>query len=326
MALSMHWKPFGFRLRRPLQTSKTLLEQRQGWLLRLEDPSTGLGWGEVSPLDPEGLPHCLAWLEALGSAPQRADLEQVISQGPAPVGFALGAALAELDGLVGEKSRLGWLPAPASAKLLPAGEPVLDALECALEGALADGFPVSQPLTLKWKVAAAADGLERRLLLRILEMLPETAQLRLDANGGWDRSQAQAWVQLLLNVPALQWLEQPLQNQDLQGLRALSRQLPVALDESLCSTPELRQSWLGWQVRRPLVDGDPRPLLQELTHGAPQRMISTAFETGIGARWIHHLAALQVRGPTPAAPGLAPGWCGDGPLFSSDPAEVWEAA
>ena len=75
----------------------------------------------------------------------------------------------------------------------------------------------------------------------------------------------------------------------------------------------------------PAVDGDPRPLLRDLQEGVPQRMVSTAFETGIGRRWLHHLAALQIQGPTPAAPGLAPGWCPAGPLFSDDPQVVWEA-
>ena len=55
-------------------------------------------------------------------------------------------------------------------------------------------------------------------------------------------------------------------------------------------------------------------------------MLSTAMETGIGRRWLHHLAALQWRGPTPTAPGLAPDWQPVGPLWSDDPAEVWRAA
>jgi O-succinylbenzoate synthase len=54
-------------------------------------------------------------------------------------------------------------------------------------------------------------------------------------------------------------------------------------------------------------------------------MVSTALETGIGRRWVHHLAALQAAGPTPAAPGLAPGWTPVGPLFAQDPTVVWEA-
>jgi O-succinylbenzoate synthase len=54
-------------------------------------------------------------------------------------------------------------------------------------------------------------------------------------------------------------------------------------------------------------------------------MLSTAFETGIGRRWLAHLSALQARGPTPSAPGLAPGWIPSSPLFSDDLFEVWEA-
>jgi O-succinylbenzoate synthase len=66
-------------------------------------------------------------------------------------------------------------------------------------------------------------------------------------------------------------------------------------------------------------------LLRALQDGMAHRMVSTAFETGIGRRWLHHLAALQWVGPTPAAPGLAPGWCPAGDLFSHDPAIVWQA-
>ena len=44
--------------------------------------------------------------------------------------------------------------------------------------------PTGRRPTLKWKVAAAADGLERRLLERLLDWLPADARLRLDANGG----------------------------------------------------------------------------------------------------------------------------------------------
>ena len=88
----------------------------------------------------------------------------------------------------------------------------------------------------------------------------------------------------------------------------------------------MRKHWKDWQVRRPLLEGDPRPLLKELEHGIGYKMISTSLETGIGLRWIHHLAALQQLGATPTAPGLAPGWCPSGPLFSNNPQFVWQAA
>jgi O-succinylbenzoate synthase len=55
-------------------------------------------------------------------------------------------------------------------------------------------------------------------------------------------------------------------------------------------------------------------------------MLSTGFETGIGRRWLEHLAALQALGPTPVAPGLAAGWQPAGGLASLDPERVWQAA
>ena len=180
--------------------------------------------------------------------------------------------------------------------------------------------------TFKWKVATEADSLERQLLDQLLQRLPPTARLRLDANGGWDRNTAQAWMQRLRDDPRLDWLEQPLAVKDQAGLEQLAALGPVALDESLDQHPELRRSWSGWQVRRPALEGDPRLLLRELQAGLPQRMLSTAFETGIGRRWLEHLAGLQAQGPTPAAPGLAPGWTPAGPMFSNDPEQVWAAA
>jgi O-succinylbenzoate synthase len=159
-----------------------------------------------------------------------------------------------------------------------------------------------------------------------LDGLPQGARLRLDANGGWDRPTAALWAERLAGDPRLEWLEQPLDPADQVGLEALAARVPVALDESLRADPSLRARWRGWQVRRPLLEGDPRPLLAALQAGQPHWMVSTALETGIGRRWVHHLAALQAQGPTPTAPGLAPGWCPQGDLFSVDPWLVWKAA
>jgi O-succinylbenzoate synthase len=179
---------------------------------------------------------------------------------------------------------------------------------------------------LKWKVAAHGNDLELGWLEELLALLPPGARLRLDANGGWDRPTAFAWAERLGGEARLDWLEQPLPPTDQPGLELLAQRLPVALDESLRADPGLRQRWLGWQVRRPALEGDPRPLLAELGAGRPGLMVSTALETGIGRRWVEHLAALQAAGPTPTAPGLAPGWTPEGALFATDPAVVWEAA
>lgn len=325
---SLQWRSFELPLLRPLQTARGSLRRRRGWLLRLSTATGAVGWGEAAPLafgaadgdafgEVDALQPTSAAIAALGPAARRDQLEALIAapQCPGGLAFALGAALAEADGLVG-RAAAGWLAAPVPARLLPAGPEALEAL------AAAD----AEAQTFKWKVAVLSDAQERAVLEQLLLRLPASARLRLDANGRWDRRTAAAWADRLAAEPRLQWLEQPLPAEDQAGLEALAERLPVALDEALQLQPQLRQSWPGWQVRRPSQDGDPRPLLAALAAGQPHLALSTAFETGIGRRWLHHLAALQAQGPTPAAPGLAPGWQDSGPLLSPDPQQVWEAA
>ena len=78
--------------------------------------------------------------------------------------------------------------------------------------------------------------------------------------------------------------------------------------------------------QRKKIENDLTDLFKELEKEDSRTVISTAFETGIGRRWINHLAARQVKGKNPCAPGLAPGWCPKGPLFDNNPKLVWEAA
>ena len=324
MELRLQIKPYGFNLNRPLHTAAGVLQHRRGWVLRLEDSAGRLGWGEVSPLEAEQHEACQAALVrmmGLGVVWTVSSLEHWIATGPAALAFAIGAALAELDGELGSASSAGWLQAPMSAFLLPAGVAMRDVLDRLLAS-----VDPNLPFTLKWKVAVCDHEEEWCLLQGLLDKLPALARLRLDANGGWDRLQAWQWVERLRGDSRLEWLEQPLAADDWEGLQAIAAVVPVALDESLQAFPTWRDHWESWQVRRPLLEGDPRPLLRDLLRGRPRLMLSTAFETGIGGRWLAHLAALQAQGETPAAPGLAPGWCPAGPLFSPDPAEVWAAA
>ena len=324
MELRLQIKPYGFNLNRPLHTAAGVLQHRRGWVLRLEDSAGRFGWGEVSPLEAEQHEACQAALVrmmGLGGVWTVSSLEHWIATGPAALAFTIGAALAELDGELGSASSAGWLQAPMSAFLLPAGVAMRDVLDRLLAS-----VDPNLPFTLKWKVAVCDHEEEWCLLQGLLDKLPALARLRLDANGGWDRLQAWQWVERLRGDSRLEWLEQPLAADDWEGLQAIAALVPVALDESLQAHPAWRDQWESWQVRRPLLEGDPRPLLRDLLRGRPRLMLSTTFETGIGGRWLAHLAALQAQGETPAAPGLAPGWCPAGPLFSSEPAEVWAAA
>ena len=322
MKLDLTIKPFSFRLAQRLKTSQGILKGKNGWLLRLKDSNGHYGWGEVSPIDSKEKNLCSAILEKINTKLSLQELEERLPKWPGALGFGIGAALAELEGIIGFNSKREWLSAPRSAILLANNPSIMKTIDLLVKNQKMTGHP----LTLKLKIAIDSQINEAKLLTRLLEKLPENVLLRLDANSGLNQEQAEQWIQYFTKESRLEWLEQPLSTNDLNGHLELSQKVPIALDESLLEKPWLRKSWKGWQIRRPLLEGDPRPLLKELEQGVSYRMISTSFETGIGLRWIHHLAALQQQGPTPTAPGLAPGWCLDGALFSNDPELVWEAA
>jgi len=322
MGLNISVKPFSFRLKKFLRTSQGLLSQRHGWLLRIENESGHIGWGEVSPISSSERKICSNLLKSLNKSPSREELELLIPDWPGSLGFAFGAALAELDGLVGSDSKTGWLDPPSSALLFPVDKD----LTSAIDSVLVNSVVHSNPITFKLKVGLGTDLEEQALIKKIFYRLPADIRLRLDPNTAWDRIRANYWADYFLQDPRLEWLEQPLPACDINGLRELAQKVPIALDESLFFDPSLRKTWQGWQVRRPIIEGDPRDLLRDFEEGVAYLALSTTFETGIGLRWLNHLAALQQNGPTPTAPGLAPGWSPEGELFSADPHLVWEAA
>ncbi len=323
MELKLRVKPFSFELQQQLKTSHGIITKKQGWLINLEDKLGGIGWGEIAPFNIAELTKCEKILADLGVFPSRKLLENGIKQWPGSLGFAIGTALAEVDNLVGNKSVQDWLRPSSSAILLPTKDSlILNALDLNLKE-----YENSQKNpTFKWKVAIHPNKIELDLLKTILSRLPTNSRLRIDANGGWDRRKANEWAQKLHKEPRLEWLEQPLPANDIEGLSKLATQIPVALDESLLYKPSLRETWKSWQIRRPSLEGDPRNLLKKLNNKNHLVVISTAFETGIGFRWIEHLAALQQKNSNPIQPGLAPGWCPSTQLFSEDPYLVWDAA
>ncbi|MFM9047773.1 MAG: o-succinylbenzoate synthase, partial [Cyanobium sp.] len=293
--LQLQWRPFSFPLFAPLQTAAGTLRERRGWLLRLDTAAGTTGWGEAAPLAfgggaQEVLRPCGRAMEQLGGTLDRGEVEQQLPSLPPPLAFAIGAALAEADGLVGAAAS-GWRQAPPSAWLLPAGAGALGLARTLWE----QGAPAP---TFKWKVGVHATNQEQAWYGELAAGLPAGGKLRLDANGGLDRQTAWRWAELLGGDRRLEWLEQPLPPADHRGLQELSSLVPVALDESLRESPTLREAWPGWQVRRPSQEGDHRPLLRDLQRGRPRLMVSTSFETGIGRRWLAHLAALQAAGPT----------------------------
>ncbi len=322
MNLIINVKPFSFELIRPLKTSKRILTKKNGWLIHIQNPFGEEGWGEISPLNSDELKECKNILRIIGPKPRRDFIEKEIKNWPGSVGFGIGSALAEMDGLIGTNSKVKWLTAPASSFLLPTDSTIIKTIDSLVE----NHHKSINPITFKVKVANQSTDEDKSMINLIRDHLPSNSRLRIDANGGWNRKQANHWASHLANENRLEWIEQPLAPHDIDGLIKLSKQIPVAIDESLLLNKSLRKEWRSWQIRRPALEGDPRILLKEFEQKNNFKVITTCFETGIGKRWIEHLAALQQNNEIKTAPGLAPGWCPTGPLFSNNPSIVWSAA
>ena len=325
MKLIINIKPFSFRLTRKLITSQGIIHNKVGLLLQIKDSDGNCGWGEVSPIEKKELQKSIESLDFIGRQTTKDSIENYLCelQGLGALTFGLGASLADLENLTIRKLDFEGFDITKSAYLLPTD---IDPLE-SIVNYIDRSNETKSSCTIKWKVSNQENNFkEEKILQKILDILPKNFKLRIDPNGGWSRQKAQEWSNELKNEPRLEWIEQPLPSKDIEGLFSLANQIPIALDESLVEFPYLRKTWKSWQIRRPALDGDPRLLLKEIEQEDSQTVISTAFETGIGRRWVNHLAARQVKGENPCAPGLAPGWCPKGPLFNNNPKSVWEAA
>tara|TARA_B100000965_G_scaffold119782_1_gene98820 strand:- start:2041 stop:3012 length:972 start_codon:yes stop_codon:yes gene_type:complete len=323
MKLIINTKPFSFQLKRKLVTSKGIIHKKTGLLLQIVDSDGNYGWGEVSPIEANALKKCIEILDTIGKTTTKDLIEKYIFELPGPLAFGLGSSLADLDSRTNNKLDLKMLDIKESSYLLPTD---IDPLESIIEY-IDLSKKEKNSRTIKWKVSNQENNFkEEKILQKILNILPASFKLRIDPNGGWSREKAEEWSQELKKEPRLEWIEQPLPAKDIEGLFSLANQVPIALDESLVEFPFLHKVWKSWQIRRPALEGDPRLLLQEINKGENRIVISTAFETGIGSRWINHLAAMQLKGRHACSPGLAPGWCPNGPLFNNKPKSVWEAA
>jgi O-succinylbenzoate synthase len=322
-------KKYRLPLAAPLRTAHGLWGEREGLLVRLEDASGGVGYGEVAPVPwfgTETLAEAEAACRNLGDR-FAVELLDAIPERLGCVRFALAAAR---------------MPAPAVpsgrklavAALLPAGRPAL----AVLPDKLAAGF-----LAFKWKVGVERVEEELGVLDDLLGLLPAYARLRLDANGAWDRRSAARWLARCAERP-VEFVEQPLAPEDPDGLLGLARDFPVtlALDESVTGLAAARdwqaRGWPGVFVIKPALSGPLESLEAWLSATKADIVISSAIETAIGRSVI--LRWALARDVTKRALGFGVGeifgqrvWDGPvtGPLVDAawcgavNPEDAWNA-
>jgi len=232
---------------------------------------------------------------------------------------AINSALAEINGKIIFKENYYFDEIDKTAILLNPENVISDLNEIKKRQS-----NIGKSITIKWKVALKNNHEEEASLEEILSQIGNNIKLRIDANGSWGRKIANRRADILKDNKNIDWLEQPLCVDDIDGMKKLNKKIPIALDESLLKFPTLIDEWKGWQIRRPSQENNPVKLLRELENKKALISISSSFETGIGNRWLYHLSSLQLQGPTPKVPGLAMNKFPNSFLFLNEAKKIWD--
>jgi o-succinylbenzoate synthase len=288
-------------LRRPWISARGRIGTRRGWLVRIASSDGQTGWGDCAPLQAAGTEseaearrRLVEGLKGLGGMGVAEALAVLDGWGDSPAArCGVECALLDLLARTAGLPLARWLRAEA-----PAWVPVnaalggVDAdLPARLRDALAAGFQV-----LKVKLGESAGALDA--VDSLASELPPHARLRLDANGAWEPSRAEVFLERLCRLP-VESLEEPLAWPEPETLRALQSRVPwpLALDESLARWPLER--WLvDPPVRRlvlkPMVLGGLLPALR-LAEAARavglESVVTTTVDSAAGVRAALHLAA-----------------------------------
>ena len=294
VASSLEVRPYRLRLLRPLRTSHTTYDTREGFVVLAHEGGL-TGRGEAAPLPELGTET----LEQCGEELRRASFDHLPSTPAArhAVELALLDLRAQRAGVP-----LAMLLDPRARREVPVSAllsaQTMPELAREAQRAAAEGFA-----TLKLKVGLD-DDFARAAVVR--DAVGPRMKLRLDANGAWSRELALRRLSELAPL-GIELCEQP--TEDLLGLRG-ETEVPIAADELLARDRSAALERADMVVLKPMVLGGVLAAL-ELGREALRRglkvIVTTSLEGAIGRAGAAHLAAaLLADGPQPSA-GLATG-------------------
>jgi O-succinylbenzoate synthase len=287
--------PYQRKFKIPLETRYGSWSVREGIILKLIKNEQQIGWGEIAPLPwfgSETLEQALHFCQSIGFCFNEELIDEIPDHLPA-CQFGFESALKNISS---QKLILKLdLPAHKYSYLLPTGKKALDHLSKIRmndENSLSD----RAILTYKWKIGVESFTQERSIFEQLIELLPQNARLRLDANGGLDLETAQRWLSLVDQVGQIEFIEQPLSPNQFSELLTLSQNFKtaIALDESVANLRQLKNSYeLGWRgiyVIKAAIMGSPRQLEKFCRNHAIDSVFSSVFETSIGQQAVLTLA------------------------------------
>ena len=279
MNLIFKKKSYSFKLSTKVENSKTTYLTKSGWIIKLTSNDKKIGFGEVSPLHKEDLKKCAKQLNMIPEYVEVFNLSEQINIFHPCIQSAINSALAEINGKIIFKENYYFDEIDKTAILLNPENVISDLNEIKKRQS-----NIGKSVTIKWKVALKNNHEEEASLEEILSQIGNNIKLRIDANGSWGRKIANRWADILKDNKNIDWLEQPLCVDDIDGLTELNKKIPIALDESLLKFPTLIDEWKGWQIRRPSQENNPVKLLRELENKKALISISCLLYTSPSPR------------------------------------------
>ena len=326
----LQYRRYELPFRVPMRTARGPWKQRAGVIVRRENAAGKVGYGEAAPIPgfgSETLDDGLALLASLGNRVDAARLAEIPVELPC-LRQALEAATPTATMEQAEKTTPAAPEYLPLAALLPAGRPALAQIAPKADA----GFRI-----FKWKVGVGDLGDELALLDDLCGALPSGAKLRLDANGAWERRQAERWLERCADRP-IEHVEQPVAP-DARGAEDLLLGLagdyptPLALDESLVNAGDIERwlgaGWPGVFVVKPMLLSAGQATLGKLAAAKAPVVFSSALETGVGARsalrlafrWAEMMTGTRLE-PLGSREGAKAANGGDGAAASRSPGPV----
>ncbi|MEH2137414.1 o-succinylbenzoate synthase [Nostoc sp.] len=301
MRYQFKFRPYQRRFLRSLTTNHGKWDIREGIILRLTDESSKVGWGEIAPISwfgSETLEQALDFCRQLSGEITDETIFSIPDELPASqFGFESacewGSREDEKNNFITFNSSLLTPNSLFYSGLLPSGEAALNQWEILWQ----QGYR-----TFKWKIGVDAIADELEIFESLIDTLPASTKLRLDANGGLSYEEANLWLWTCDNLKAnpeipleIEFIEQPLPVEQFQEMLELSTsyETAIALDESVATLGQLaacyQQGWRGIFVIKPGIVGSPSRLRKFCHQHEIDTVFSSVFETAIA-----RLAALKL--------------------------------
>ncbi len=313
----IRYYPYRVPFKHPFTTAHGTLTAREGVIVELVTDAGVSGYGDMAAVTEFGAPDVPTLLRAAREAEpafcgphfstSRGELANIIYPGPSALAFALERAIFDAVARTATtQPKQRWLLQQYGGNAVPPKRPVpvnatvsapsIPEATKAVQNAIEANYGCIK-LKVGMLTSAAAEIARVRAISQILN---PTIHLRLDANEAWSRDEAEFILHELVDCN-LQYVEQPLVREDLEGMRLLRERtgISIAADESLSDLASLHRlldaDATDIFIIKPQMVGNLSRIMDIHAYAMQfkkQMVLTTSLESGIGVAATHAIAQM----------------------------------